>query len=71
MRATDFYPATGFRDSGFGGLYSVGTGGNSWNSSPAGTASVYGSYVDFNSSVVNSENGNNRAFGFPVRCVQE
>ena len=69
--ATDFYPASGCRNSNSGGLTNVGTGGYAWSSSPNSASSVYGSNLNFSSSLVNPEGGNYRAYGFPVRCVQE
>ena len=67
----DFYPASGYRGSGTGGLGNVGVNGYAWSSSPAGAASVYGSFLLFESRGVNPEHYDGRAFGFPVRCVQE
>ena len=63
--------ASGYRPSDSGGLYNVGTCGYAWSSSPYSASSVYGSGLTFHSSSVNPEGYNNRALGFPVRCVQE
>ena len=68
---TDFYPASGYRASGSGGLHNVGAGGYAWSSSPSSASSVYGSGLGFDGSGVGPENGDNRSNGFPVRCVQE
>ena len=65
------YPASGYRASSSGGLNYVGTYGYAWSSSPYSASGVYGSYLIFNSSHVHPEDYNNRASGFPVRCVQE
>ena len=65
------YPASGIRASHSGALGSVGTNGYAWSSSPSSATSVYGSYLDFYSSNMNPENHYDRAYGFPVRCVQE
>ncbi len=69
--ATDFYPASGYRASGSGGLYNVGADGYAWSSSPISASSVYGSLLSFSSSYVNPENLSNRAYGFPVRGGRE
>ena len=69
--ATDFYPASGYRLSGTGGLYSVGTEGYSWSSSPNLVSTPYGSGLRFhNSGMDPASNYHGRALGFPVRCVQ-
>ncbi len=62
--------ASGYRPSDSGGLYNVGTCGYAWSSSPYSASSVYGSGLTFHSSSVNPEGYNNRALGYPVRCVQ-
>ena len=66
-----FYPTSGYRASGSGGLYSVGADGYAWSSSPSSASSVNGSYLGFTNSVVNPEYRDSRAMGLPVRCVQE
>ena len=63
-----FYPTSGYRASGSGGLGHVGSGGYSWSSSPDSASGVGGSYLYFNSSYVNSESLSSRAYAFPVRC---
>ncbi len=65
------YPASGYRPSNSGGLYNVGTSGYAWSSAPHSALGVLGSGLFFHSSGVYPEGYNNRALGFPVRCVQE
>ena len=67
----DFYPATGYRVSGGGGLLYVGTDGYFWCSAPGSATMVYTSYFNFSNGNVYPENGTHRANGIPVRCVQE
>ena len=61
----------GFRAGDSGGLYHMGTIGYAWRSAPSSASSVYGSNLVFNSSGVDPENSNYRAYGFPVRCVPD
>ena len=63
--------ASGYRNAGDGTLYNAGTNGYGWLSSPGGQGSRNGSNLNFNSSTLNVANENNRANGFPVRCVPE
>lgn len=64
-----FFPAAGNRTYTNGELYSVGTGGSYWSSSPNGTS---GLALGFSSSTVSIEEGiYNRQYAFPIRCVQE
>ena len=65
----NWFPAAGYRYSYDGSLYYVGSGGYSWSSSPYNDG--YGYYLYFGSGYVYPSNGNNRAYGFSVRCVQE
>ena len=58
--------ASGYRNRISGALNNVGTNGNSWSSAPSG---VNASNLNFNATNVNPLNSNNRANGFPVRCV--
>jgi hypothetical protein len=51
-------------------LTSVGTSGFAWSSSPNASGSVNAGNLGFDATVVNPLNNNNRANGFPVRCVQ-
>lgn len=51
-------------------MTSVGTSGYAWSSSPNASGSVNAGNLGFNATVVNPLNNNNRANGFPVRCVQ-
>ena len=48
----------------------VGANGDYWSSSSYLAGSANAGNLGFNSSVVNPLNNNNRANGFPVRCVQ-
>ena len=64
-------PASGYRASGSGGLHNVGAGGYAWSSSPSSASSVNGLYLYFDGSYVSPESTSGRAYGFPVRCVQE
>ena len=61
----------GFRAGDSGGLYHMGTIGCAWSSAPHSASGVYGSNLNFYDSSVHSENGYNRSYAFPVRCVQE
>jgi hypothetical protein len=51
-------------------LTSVGASGFAWSSSPNASGSVNAGNLGFDATVVNPLNNNNRANGFPVRCVQ-
>jgi len=64
--------ATGYRHRDGGALTAVGTNGYAWSSSSYGGADYphYASNLNFNAGNVNPLNANNRAYGFPVRCVQ-
>ena len=64
-----FYPASGYLNNGNGTLNNVGSNGYYWSASPNSQTNGYN--LNFNSSNVNPSNNNNRANGFPVRCVQE
>jgi uncharacterized protein (TIGR02145 family) len=66
------YPACGNRFSGNGTTLSasVGTAGYYWSASPYSSTSADASYLNFNSAVA-AYNNNSRAYGYPVRCVQE
>ena len=65
------YPTSGFRAGISGGLSVVGTHGYFWCSSPFSATHAEGLNLYFISSGMNSEGYATRAFGFPVRCVQE
>ncbi|MDE5624158.1 MAG: hypothetical protein K2I62_06075, partial [Alistipes sp.] len=62
--------ATGYRTTSTGALNAVGTNGYSWSSSSYAAGNINAGNLNFNSGNVNPLNGNNRANGFPVRCVQ-
>ena len=65
---TIWYPASGFRDYGDGGLDSIGSLGNYWSASPSGSRAYY-LYFD-NDGRVYPLGSRNRAFGRSVRCLQ-
>ena len=60
--------ASGNRNRTSGALNNVGSNGYYWSSAPNGANARN---LNFNASNVNPLNNNNRANGFPVRCVQE
>lgn len=64
-----WYPATGNRNFGDGKNTYTGTLAFYWSSSPNGSAGGFCLYS--HSTNVNPSTNNNRAYGFPVRCVQE
>ncbi len=65
-------PASGFRDAlgdrGYGRLWYVGYGGYGWSSFASG-GNVR--FLDFNSDRLVPQNNIDRAYGFPLRCLQE
>ncbi len=65
-------PAPGFRDAmstrGFGGLRDVGSNGYSWSSTITGSDAHF---LYFHCNGVNPQSSNARAYGFPLRCLQE
>ena len=67
----DFYPASGGRVGDSGGLIAVGLNGYAWSNASGSAAEVRSSYLNFFSSYVYPEFNDRRAYGFPVRCVQE
>ena len=67
---TDFYPASGYRNRASGALTNVGSSRYSWSSSPTQSSTNAG-YLNFSASSVYPQDGNARAYGFPVRCVRE
>lgn len=64
-----WYPATGNRNFGDGKNTYTGTLAFYWSSSPNGSAGGFCLYS--HSTNVNPSTNNNRATGFPVRCIQE
>ncbi|MCM1151804.1 MAG: hypothetical protein NC209_07455 [Alistipes sp.] len=62
--------ASGFRTFPTGALTNVGAQGLCWSSSASAAGSTTASDLNFNSTNVNPSNGDNRANGFTVRCVQ-
>lgn len=65
----NWFPAAGYRNSGGGSMYYVGSDGCYWSASPG--SELYGCYLRFYSGSVSPADNNNRADGFSVRCVQE
>lgn len=63
-------PASGYRNRTSGALTNVGTNGYYWSSSPNSSGSTNAGNLNFNATNVNPLNSNNRANGFPVRCVR-
>lgn len=59
--------APGFRNNTTGALNNVGNEGSVWSASASGTNGVY---LRFVTNAVQPSNANNRANGFPVRCLQ-
>lgn len=64
-------PASGYRWNGGGTVGLVGTNGYDWSSSPSSTMVTRVSSLVFDGSNVYPAYGDSRAYGFPVRCVQE
>ena len=62
------FPASGNRNNSNGAMNTVGSNGNYWSSSPNSVTNGFN--LNFNSGSVNPSNNNNRANGFPVRCVR-
>ena len=62
-----FFPAPGYRETGDGKLYNVGTRGDGWSSTPNGDRAVGILIV---SGDVRMYDSHWRGSGFPVRCVQ-
>ena len=63
-------PAAGYRSNASGALTNVGTEGLYWSSSSYAAGNINAGNLNFHSGNVNPLNGNNRANGFSVRCVQ-
>ncbi len=63
-------PAPGYRHRDYGTLYDVGGAGYIWSSTiPAGSGSAH--YLYFGYGEVSPQSSNGRAYGFPLRCLQE
>ncbi|MBO5676313.1 MAG: hypothetical protein J6S07_08345, partial [Bacteroidaceae bacterium] len=67
--STIWYPASGFRRSLGGALNNVGYYGFYWSVTPASSSAYYLSFL--NDGGVSPSNGNGRANGYSVRCLQE
>jgi hypothetical protein len=65
-----FYPATGYRHSGSGSLYSIGISGAYWTGSISSTPK-YAYFLLFYSEALIIDHNYNRAYGFCIRCVKE
>jgi uncharacterized protein (TIGR02145 family) len=66
---TAFYPASGYRLAATGAMYSERSIGFFWSSTPYNGTN--GRYLYFYATNVNPQNNASRAYGFPVRCIQE
>ncbi|MCD8172061.1 MAG: fimbrillin family protein [Alistipes sp.] len=66
---SQFYPASGYRLSSNGQLYTQGTGGYYWSATAQSANRGYNLYLPSDS--VNPRSHNTRTLGFPVRCVAE
>ena len=64
-----FYPAVGDLNSMSGGFIYVGGTGYYWSCSPSGATNGYN--FRFAAGIFDTSHGAYRAYGFPVRCVQE
>jgi hypothetical protein len=60
-------PMAGYRSFNIAALYSQGSNGSYWSTSPNG---VSGYYVNFNSTVITPSGFNARATGYSVRCFK-
>ncbi|WP_071145238.1 DUF4906 domain-containing protein [Bacteroides ihuae] len=70
--STSYWPASGYCEWASGLLAYVGTNGYCWSSSSYASGSVYAGYLGFDSGSVAPLNaGAKRAYGFPIRCIQE
>lgn len=63
-----WYPSTGFLHYVTGALSYIGIGGYCWS---AQSHEMYSKYLNYNMNEVNSSAIFYRAYGFPVRCIQE
>ncbi|MDR1882783.1 MAG: hypothetical protein LBR26_08395 [Prevotella sp.] len=61
------FPASGNRNNSTGALNNLGVNGYAWSSS---ADAANGRNLNFNGTTVNPANSNNRANGFPARCVK-
>ena len=64
-----FFPASGWRNNSSGELYDVSAGCYHWTAGPA--SHTYGRSLEFYSGYVNPLYGNDRSFGYAVRCAKE
>ena len=64
-------PASGNRNSGSGNFNNIGLNGYNWSSTVVAPTSNGNAYnLNLNATGLNTSNNNNRANGFPVRCLQ-
>ena len=63
-------PASGYRDIPTGALNAVGANGYCWASSPFSATSTNAARLVYDAGRDLPLDGNNRAYGFSVRCVQ-
>ena len=66
-----YFPASGNRAAGSGNFNYVSTYGYGWYSTVVGGTSGNGYYLGISATGVSASSSNNRANGFPVRCLQE
>jgi hypothetical protein len=66
-RVVTFYPASGYRQPTSGAFAATDSGGYAWHSTVTAASACC---MGFHSSVAHPAGGANRAFGYPVRCVQ-
>ena len=64
-----YYPASGYLSYSSGALTYVGSNGYSWSATPNGQGNGFN--LSFNAGGVYPSGNSSRAYGFPVRCVQE
>ena len=64
-----YFPTSGSRNCTTGDLINGGIGGCSWSAAPSSSTAGY--YLSFSSTYVNPSTSNHRAYGFPVRPIQE
>ena len=66
-----YFPASGYRTREYGGCDGVGINGYSWSVASVSCGSVHGSRFKLSNSWIGPLDIDCRAYGFPVRCVQE
>lgn len=64
-------PFAGYRDGSSASLYSQGSYGYYWSSSPLSAGSYYARYLGLSSSNVGADGSYYRALGYSVRCFKD